>query len=91
MFGILTQLSKYLAIKFLLYIVSFWAVIEVCGYATPDEAMHTLEHTRYLSDSSLAAVEEVLEPCETDSSSASSSLLCFRGEMAASASLFVCR
>lgn len=45
----------------------------------------TSAHTQYLSDSSLAAVEEVLEPCEADSGSASSSLLCFRGEVAASA------
>lgn len=44
----------------------------------------TSAHTRYLSDSSLGAVEEVLEPCEADSGSASSSL-CFRGEAAAGA------
>lgn len=44
---------------------------------------HTLEYTLYLSDSSLAAVEEVLEPCEADSGSVSSSPLSFTGETAA--------
>lgn len=53
--------------------------------AVPPDRIRTPEHTWYLSDSSLAAVEEVLEPCEADSGSASSSLLCFRGEVAAGA------
>ena len=41
----------------------------------------------YLPDSSLAAVEEVLDPCEAESSSpsSSSSPRCFRGETAAGA------
>lgn len=44
--------------------------------------MHTLEHTLHLSDSWLAAVEEVLESWEAESDSASSSSpLCFTGEM----------
>lgn len=47
----------------------------------PPKHTHTHTHSNYLSDSSLAAVEEVLEPCEAESSSICSSLLCFTGEV----------
>lgn len=67
---------------------SIWATSKknavcVCVCAVTDEMTHSFKYTSYLSDSSLAAVEDVLEPCEADSSSASSSssVLCLRGEV----------
>lgn len=78
--------GRYFKAKYHIYVTMHRLVSLIKNEAERRVAFHTREHTWYLSDSSLAAVEEVLEPCEADSSSASSSsLLCFRGEVAVGA------